>query len=130
MLDFTAQKHEALLDHLRRHVDGEVRFDTATRRLYSTDASIYQIEPVGVVIPKTTAALETAVQVALEMHVPIVPRGGGTSLSGQSIGAGIVLDCSKYLNNILDIDPALQIARVQPGVVLDQFNRALAPHPL
>ena len=130
IMDFTAQKYDALLDYLRRHVDGEVRFDDVTRRLYSTDASIYQIKPVGVVIPKTTAALQTAVQIALEMHVPIVPRGGGTSLSGQSIGAGVVLDCSKYLNNILDIDPHLQIARVQPGVILDQFNRALAPHDL
>ena len=129
-MDFAAQKHAALLDYLRRHVDGEVRFDPNTRRLYSTDASIYQIEPVGVVIPKTTAGLQTAVQIALEMHVPIVPRGGGTSLSGQSIGAGIVLDCSKYLNQILDIDPALHIARVQPGVVLDQLNRVLAPHDL
>ncbi|MSQ93151.1 MAG: FAD-binding oxidoreductase [Gemmataceae bacterium] len=129
-MDFTAQKHEALLGYLRRHVDGEVRFDAVTRQLYSTDASIYQIEPVGVVIPKTAAALQTAVQIALEMHIPIVPRGGGTSLSGQSIGAGIVLDCSKHLNNILDIDPALEIARVQPGVILDQLNRALAPHDL
>ena len=129
-MDFAAQKHDALLDYLRRHVDGEVRFDATTRQLYSTDASIYQIEPVGVVIPKTTAALQTAVQIALETHIPIVPRGGGTSLSGQSIGAGIILDCSKYLNNILDIDPALQIARVQPGVILDLFNRALAPHNL
>src|SRR5438552_12360003 len=130
MLDFTAQKHAALLDYLRRHVDGEVRFDALTRKLYSTDASIYQIEPVGVVIPKTTAALKIAVQIALELHVPIVPRGGGTSLSGQSIGPGLVLDCSKYLNNILDIDPAAHSARVQPGVILDQLNRALAPHDL
>ena len=69
-------------------------------------------------------------QIAGEMHVPITPRGGGTSLSGQSIGPGIVLDCSKYLNAILDIDPAGRVARVQPGVVLDQLNRALAPHDL
>jgi FAD/FMN-containing dehydrogenase/Fe-S oxidoreductase len=129
-MDFTAQKHDALLKYLRRHVDGEVRFDAVARRLYSTDASIYQIEPVGVVIPKTTEALQTAVQVALEMHIPIIPRGGGTSLSGQSIGAGLILDCSKYLNRVLDIDPVMQLARVQPGVVLDQLNRALAPHGL
>jgi FAD/FMN-containing dehydrogenase/Fe-S oxidoreductase len=129
-MDFAAQKHAALLDYLRRHVDGEVRFDEVTRRLYSTDASIYQIEPVGVVIPKTTAALQTAVQIALEMHIPIIARGGGTSLSGQSIGAGMILDCSKYLNNILDVDPLAQSARVQPGVILDQLNRALAPHKL
>jgi FAD/FMN-containing dehydrogenase/Fe-S oxidoreductase len=129
-MDFAAQKHAALLDYLRRHVDGEVRFDAVARQLYSTDASIYQIEPVGVVIPKTTAALQSAVEIALEMHVPIVPRGGGTSLSGQSIGPGLVLDCSKYLNKVLDIDPAGNTARVQPGVILDQLNRTLAPHGL
>src|ERR1700675_3304351 len=64
------------------------------------------------------------------MHIPIIPRGGGTSLSGQSIGAGIILDCSKFLNSILDIDPLSQTARVQPGVILDQLNRAAAPHRL
>lgn len=129
-MDFTPQRNAALLDYLRRHVDGEVRFDPVTRKLYSTDASIYQIEPIGVVLPRTADALRAAVQIALEMHIPLIPRGGGTSLSGQSIGPGIVLDCSKYLNNILSLDPALRIARVQPGVVLDQFNRALAPHNL
>lgn len=129
-MDFAAQKNAALLDYLRRHVDGEVRFDAVSRKLYSTDASIYQIEPVGVVIPKTADALAAAVQIALDMHVPIVPRGGGTSLSGQSIGAGIVLDCSKYLNRILDIDPGQRMVRVQPGVVLDQLNRAALDHGL
>src|SRR5262245_37783707 len=74
-MDCSAQKNAALLDYLRRHVDGEVRFDQITRRLYSTDASIYQIEPVGVVIPKTSDALQAAVQIALEMHVPIIARG-------------------------------------------------------
>ncbi len=130
MLDFIDQKRAALLDHLRRNVDGEVRFDEAARKLYSTDASIYQIEPLGVVMPRTIDALATAVQIAVEMHVPIMPRGGGTSLSGQSIGAGVVIDCSKYLNRILDIDPAGMTARVQPGVVLDQLNRAAAVHGL
>src|SRR6266853_5205919 len=116
-MDFATQKHAALLDYLRRHVDGEVRFDAISRQLYSTDASIYQIEPVGVVIPKTTAALQTAVQIALEMHVPIIARGGGTSLSGQAIGPGLVLDCSKYLHALIDLDPTNRTARVQPGVV-------------
>jgi FAD/FMN-containing dehydrogenase/Fe-S oxidoreductase len=130
MLDFIDQKRIALLDHLRRHVDGEVRFDTAARKLYSTDASIYQIEPLGVVLPRNPAALQAAVQIAVEMEVAIVPRGGGTSLSGQSIGAGLVIDCSKYLNQILDVDPAGMSARVQSGVVLDQLNCSLAPHGL
>jgi FAD/FMN-containing dehydrogenase/Fe-S oxidoreductase len=130
MLDFIEQKRAALLGHLRQHVDGEVRFDEGDRKLYSTDASIYQIEPLGVVLPRSVAGLHAAVQIALEMHVPIVPRGGGTSLSGQSIGAGLVVDCSKHLNQILDVDAAAQTAHVQPGVVLDQLNRALAPHSL
>ena len=89
MLDFIDQKRAALHTHLRDHVDGEVRFDEGTRKLYSTDASIYQIEPLGVVLPRTTQDLQAAVQIAVEMHIPVVPRGGGTSLSGQSIGSGL-----------------------------------------
>src|SRR5205807_132330 len=112
--------------HLRKHVRGEVRFDDLTRRLYSTDASIYQVTPLGVVIPRTADDLVTAVQVAGELHVPVTPRGGGTSLSGQSIGPGLVVDCSKYLHHVLDVDVGARLARVQPGVVLDQFNRKLA----
>ncbi|HEY2147183.1 MAG TPA: FAD-binding oxidoreductase, partial [Pirellulales bacterium] len=91
---------------------------------------MYQIEPLGVVLPKSAEDIIAAVQITAEMHVPITPRGGGTSLSGQSIGPGVVIDCSKYLNAIIDIDPATRTARVQPGVVLDVFNRALAPHDL
>ncbi len=130
MTDFTELRRDSLARHLRKHLAGEVRFDTASRRLYSTDASIYQIEPLGVVLPKSAEDVVAAVQITAEMHVPITPRGGGTSLSGQSIGPGVVLDCSKYLNAVLDIDPVGRTARVQPGVVLDQFNRALAPHNL
>src|SRR5271167_1347798 len=130
MLDFTDHKRAALEKHLHRHFSGEVRFDATSRRLYSTDASIYQIEPLGVVIPKTTADLQTIVQIAAELGVSITARGGGTSLSGQSIGPGVVIDCSKYLNRILDIDPVAKTARVQPGVILDQFNHALAPFDL
>jgi FAD/FMN-containing dehydrogenase/Fe-S oxidoreductase len=128
--DFTEYKRQVLARHLRQHLQGEVRFDLTTRRLYSTDASIYQIEPLGVVLPKTADDLHAAVQIATEMRIPITPRGGGTSLSGQSIGPGLVIDCSKYLNRILALDPAARTARVQPGLVLDQLNRALAPHGL
>jgi FAD/FMN-containing dehydrogenase/Fe-S oxidoreductase len=130
MTDFTELRRESLARHLRKHLAGEVHFDAGSRRLYSTDASIYQIEPLGVVLPKSVEDIVAAVQITAEMHVPITPRGGGTSLSGQSIGPGLVIDCSKYLNHVLDIDPAGRTARVQPGVVLDQFNRALAPHNL
>jgi FAD/FMN-containing dehydrogenase/Fe-S oxidoreductase len=130
MADITDLQRENLARHLRRHIAGEVRFDLASRQLYSTDASIYQIEPLGVVIPKTPADLVTVVQIAAEARAPLIARGGGTSLSGQSIGAGLVVDCSKYLNNILEMDAAHRVARVQPGVVLDQLNRAAAVHGL
>src|SRR5205809_595555 len=130
MHDFTELKRDALARHLKKEIQGEIRFDYGSRKLYSTDASIYQIEPLGVVIPRTVEDLVATVQIAGELHVPITARGGGTSLSGQSIGPGIVVDCSKYLNTILDIDPTQRVARVQPGVILDQFNRALAAHDL
>src|SRR5437660_7135322 len=129
-MDFTELKRQTLARHLRKHLQGEVRFDATARRLYSTDASIYQIEPLGVVIPRTVEDVHVTVQVAIEMRVPITARGGGTSLSGQSIGPGVVLDFSKYLHHILAIDPAARVARIQPGVVLDQLNRALARHDL
>src|SRR5947207_12989936 len=116
-MDFTELKRETLARHLRKHVQGEVRLDATARRLYSTDASIYQIEPLGVVIPRTVEDIHVTVQIATEMRVPITARGGGTSLSGQSIGPGIVLDCSKYLHNILAVDPEARTARVQPGVI-------------
>src|SRR6516164_4584405 len=121
-------ERETLARTLRKHTRGEVRFDLTSRRLYSTDASIYQIEPLGVVIPKSVEDLRTVVQIAAEMEVPITARGGGTSLSGQTVGAGIVLDCSKYLHSILDLNLSARLVRVQPGVVLDQLNRELAVH--
>jgi FAD/FMN-containing dehydrogenase/Fe-S oxidoreductase len=130
MNTFTDLQRDSLARHLRKHLAGEVRFDPPSRKLYATDASIYQIEPLGVVIPRTAEDLVTTVQIAGEMRIPITARGGGTSLSGQSIGPGVVLDCSKYLNQILEIDPVQRRARVQPGVVLDPFNRALARHDL
>jgi FAD/FMN-containing dehydrogenase/Fe-S oxidoreductase len=130
MIDFIEIQRQTLVRHLRRNIRGEVRFDQTSRRLYSTDASIYQIEPLGVVIPRTVEDIHVTMQVAVEMRMAITARGGGTSLSGQSIGAGLVLDCSKYLNNIIAIDPGARVARVEPGVVLDQLNRALARHDL
>src|SRR5690349_13575423 len=89
MADFTELKRETLARQLRQHTGAEVRFDTAARRLYSTDASIYQIEPLGVVLPRGEADVRAAVQIAAEMQVPLTARGGGTSLSGQSIGPGL-----------------------------------------
>src|SRR5579883_3332105 len=130
MNPFTELQRDHLARHLRKHLAGEVRFDMASRNLYSTDASIYRMEPLGVVIPKSAEDIVATVQITAEAQVPITARGGGTSLSGQSIGPGIVLDCSKYLNAILDIDVAARVARIQPGVVLDTLNRALSDHGL
>jgi FAD/FMN-containing dehydrogenase/Fe-S oxidoreductase len=130
MTTFTEHRRAALAAHLRKHIAGEVRFDEASRQLYSTDASIYQMQPLGVVVPRTVEDVVATVQTAAEMRVPITARGGGTSLSGQSIGPGVVLDCSKYLDNILDLDPTSRVVRVQPGVVLDTLNRTLAAHGL
>ena len=120
--------------HLQRElegaIDGEVRFDKVSRALYSTDASVYQIEPLGVVIPKSPEAVIRAVTIAARHGVPITPRGGGTSQAGQSIGAGLVLDTSKYLNRVLEIDADQRWARVEPGVVLDDLNFTLRQYNL
>ena len=115
---------------LERAIDGEVRFDKVSRALYSTDASVYQIEPLGVVIPRSPEAVIRAIALAAQHGVPITPRGGGTSQAGQSIGSGIVLDTSKHLNRVLEINPDERWARVEPGVVLDELNAALRPHNL
>ena len=128
MSSFTAIRQESLVKHLRREVAGEVRFDDTSRRLYATDASHYQIVPLGVVLPKSIDDLVATVQIAGELDIPITARGGGTSLSGQAIGPGIVIDCSKYLNRISDIDN--DTVTVQAGVVLDQLNRAVASRGL
>jgi FAD/FMN-containing dehydrogenase/Fe-S oxidoreductase len=127
MSDFTELQREALARHLRKHLAGEVRFDATSRGLYSTDASIYQVEPLGVVLPRSAEDVQAAMQIAAEMHIPVTARGGGTSLSGQSIGRGIVLDVSKYLTQIESINRETRRARIGPGVVLDQLNRAAEP---
>jgi FAD/FMN-containing dehydrogenase/Fe-S oxidoreductase len=130
MPDFTAVRRDSLVRYLRRHVAGEVRFDDTSRRLYATDASLYQMEPLGVVVPRTADDLTATVQIAAELQVPITARGGGTSLSGQSIGPGLVLDCSKYLNRVGEVDVTGRTVRVQPGVVLDHLNAAVGKYGL
>ena len=115
---------------LESAIDGEVRFDKISRALYSTDASVYQIEPLGVVIPKSAEAVIRAVTIAAKHEVPITPRGGGTSQAGQSIGAGLLLDTSKYLNRVIEVNPDERWARVEPGVVLDDLNAMLRQHQL
>lgn len=121
---------ESLRRELAAVVDGEVRFDRVSRALYSTDASVYQIEPLGVVVPRSAEGVIQAVHIAARHGVPITPRGGGTSQAGQAIGAGLVLDTSKHLNKIVEINADERWARVQPGVVLDDLNAALRPFHL
>jgi FAD/FMN-containing dehydrogenase/Fe-S oxidoreductase len=111
-----------LAAELRKRFAGEIRLDRANRILYSTDASIYQIEPLGVLIPREQDDLQAAVEMAAKYGVPIVPRGAGTSLAGQAIGDGLILDFSRWLDRVLEIDPERRIARVEPGVVLSRLN--------
>ncbi|NLU73673.1 FAD-binding protein [Streptomyces sp. HNM0575] len=120
----------ALRDRLRREVEGEVLFDDYTRHLFSRDASMYAIEPLGVVFPRHAGDVQAAVRAAAEAGVPLVPRGAGTSLAGQTIGPGLVLDLSRHMNRIVEIDTDRRTALVEAGVVQDQLNRAAAPHGL
>src|SRR5476649_632887 len=120
----------ALAARMRREQQGEVLFDAASRGRYSTDASIYQIEPVGVVVPQTEEDARIAIQIAAELGVPLLPRGAGTSQCGQTVGAALVIDNSKYLNQVTAFDKEARTAIVQPGLVLDQLNAYLRPHGL
>jgi FAD/FMN-containing dehydrogenase/Fe-S oxidoreductase len=115
----------ALETRLRRAVRGEVLFDAFNRGRYSTDASIYQIEPLGVVLPKSCEDAAAAIAIAREEGVPVLPRGGGTSQCGQTVARALVLDCSKYLDRVISVDVDGRRARVEPGVVLDRLNRLL-----
>ena len=119
-----------LAEELRKRVSGEVRFDPFSRVLYSTDASIYQMEPIGVVIPRSVEDVLAVTEIARDNRVPVLPRAGGTGLAGQSVNHAIVMDFSKYLNQVVEVNREEQWARVQPGIVLDQLNRHLAPHNL
>ena len=129
-IEVPALSRSALALRLRREVEGEVLFDAFSRGRYSTDASIYQIEPVGVIIPRNEEAARIALQIAAEEGVPILPRGAGTSQCGQTVGAALVIDCSKFLNQIVEFSAQRREAVVQPGVVLDQLNAFLRPHKL
>ncbi|MBI4241639.1 MAG: FAD-binding oxidoreductase, partial [Candidatus Rokubacteria bacterium] len=116
------------LEHdLRRVVRGEVRFDRMTRLLYSTDASIYQVEPIGVVTPRDKGDVQAVIEVANRHGVPILPRGGGTSLAGQAVNRAIVLDFSPHMNQLLEVDREEMWCRVEPGLVQDELNALVRP---
>ncbi len=120
----------ALQRDLRRRVDGEVRFDAGSRGAYSTDASNYRQVPIGVVVPRTVDAAAAAVAVCRAHRAPVVSRGGGTSLAGQACNTAVVIDWSKYCHRVVSVDPEAQSCVVEPGIVLDELNAALAPHKL
>jgi FAD/FMN-containing dehydrogenase/Fe-S oxidoreductase len=110
---------------LSREIGGEVLFDAFSRGRYATDASIYQIEPLGVVVPKSREDAAAAIAIAREEGVPVLPRGGGTSQCGQTVARALVIDCSKHLDRVISVDVEGRRARVEPGVVLDRLNRQL-----
>jgi FAD/FMN-containing dehydrogenase/Fe-S oxidoreductase len=115
---------------LRHAVKGEVLFDAASRGRYATDASIYQVEPLGVLVPRDEGDVRAALEICNELKVPILPRGAGSSQCGQTVGRALVIDYSKYLNHVVGIDVERRTAEVQPGLVLDALNAALKPHGL
>src|SRR5512145_1866195 len=114
-----------LAERLRKALKGEVLFDAFSRGRYSTDASHYQIEPVGVVVPKSDDDVRAALEIAREEGVPLLPRGGGTSQSGQTVGRALVVDFSKHLKRIVALDAEARTCVVEPGIVLDDLNRQL-----
>src|SRR6202035_4739179 len=121
---------EQLAARLRRETTGEVLFSAADRGRYATDASIYQVEPVGVIVPRRIEDVMAALAICGEAGVPVLPRGGGTSQCGQTVNRALVIDCSKYLRRILHVDPVARTALVEPGLVLGQLNATLRPHGL
>jgi FAD/FMN-containing dehydrogenase/Fe-S oxidoreductase len=115
---------------LQKEVRGDVWFDRFTRGRYATDASHYQIVPLGVIAPRTIEDADRAIATAREEGVTVLPRGGGTSQCGQTVGPSLVIDCSKYLNRLIEVDAEGRRCRVEPGIVLDELNRRLKPHGL
>src|SRR3954447_20475094 len=115
----------ALASRLRKVLRGDVLFDAFDRGRYSTDASIYQIEPIGVALPKGVEDIEAAIAIAREEGFPVIARGGGSSQNGQTLGEAVVMDTSRYMNQVLEIDEVAGTAVVQPGIVLDELNRRL-----
>jgi FAD/FMN-containing dehydrogenase/Fe-S oxidoreductase len=122
--------YSGIVDDLVPRVDGEVRFDTYSRQLYATDASAYEVTPIGVVYPRSTDDVAAVVSYCAKQEIPILPRGGGTSLAGQAVNEAVVLDFSRHMDEIHNIDPESAVARVDPGVVLATLNAELESHGL
>ena len=120
----------ALAAELKREIEGEVRFGTGDRALYANDASVYRQVPIGVVVPRSVGDVVATVAACRRHGAPIFGRGGGTGLAGQSVNDGVLIDFSKYLNEILELDPEHGYARVQPGIILDVLRNAAEEHNL
>ena len=118
------------LYELHKHFTCEIRTDLASRILYSTDASMYRIQPLGVAIPRTQEELHAAVELAVKYKIPVLPRGAGTSLAGQAIGEALILDCSRWLDTIVEINARERYAIIEPGVVLSDLNKVASKHGL
>ncbi|HUQ76379.1 MAG TPA: FAD-linked oxidase C-terminal domain-containing protein [Burkholderiales bacterium] len=127
-IQMVTPRRSALAERLRRELDAQIMFDRPSRGRYSTDASIYQLEPIGIVVPRSEEAARMAIAIAAEEGVPILPRGAGSSQCGQAVGEALIIDHTKYLNRVLEVEG--QRAVVQPGVVLDALNAALRPKGL
>ena len=121
---------DRLAHRLRTETEGEVLFDAPSRGRYATDASIYQVMPVGVLVPKSGRDIATALDIARDLKVPVLARGGGTSQCGQTTGAALVIDNSKHFRRVLDLDLEHRTVTVEPGIVLDHLNAQLKPHGL
>ncbi|QGX96121.1 FAD-binding oxidoreductase [Haloplanus rallus] len=119
-----------MVDDLEELIEGDVRFDDYSRQLYATDASAYEMTPVGVVFPTSTADVAAVVEYCAEREVPILPRGGGTSLAGQTVNEAVVLDFSRHMTDVVEAEPDERRVRAQPGVTLGELNAELAPHGL
>ena len=126
----TSVQDSSLFQRLQRETTAEVRFDEFSRGLYSTDASIYQIKPLGVVVPKTEQDVLATLSIANDAGVSVTMRGAGTSQCGQTVGEGLIVDVSKHLHRLISVDPETRVVVVQPGIVLDQLNAQLKPHGL
>ena len=119
-----------LVDDLQTRVDGEVRFDEYSRQLYATDASLYEVLPIGVVYPRSTEDVAAVMSYCAQREIPVLPRGGGTSLAGQTVNEAVVLDFSRYMNDLVEARPDDRRARAQPGIKLGDLNGELADHGL
>ena len=130
LTDTVMPNNAAFAMRLARNIKGEVLFDRASRGRYSTDASIYQMEPVGVIVPETIDDVVAAMAIARDEGIPVLPRGGGTSQCGQTVNRALVIDCSKRLRRILHVDAEARTALVEPGLVLGHLNNALRSEKL